>query len=159
IPLERRIALLSEIARAVDAAHSVDVLHKDVKPANVLIDSRADGTPQVRVADFGSASLLEEARLNMLGITNLGFTATLGQPAELPVTIIYVAPEVMAGELPTRASDVYALGVLLYQLVIGDFRRPLAAGWEHDVADPVLRQDIADAAAGDPARRIQTAGE
>ena len=46
--------------------------------------------------------------------------------------------------------------MLLYQLIAGDFRKPIAAGWEADIADPVLRQDVADAACGDPARRLKT---
>jgi TolB-like protein len=49
--------------------------------------------------------------------------------------------------------------VLLYQLVIGDFRKPLAPGWEAEVSDPLLREDIADAACGDPVRRLKTAAE
>ena len=45
-------------------------------------------------------------------------------------TFMYIAPEVLAGQWPTAVSDVYALGVLLYQLVAADFRKPLAPGWE-----------------------------
>lgn len=71
----------------------------------------------------------------------------------------FVAPEVMAGESPTTAADVYALGVLLYQLFAGDFRKPLAPGWEADIADPLVRQDIAESACGDPARRLRSAAE
>ena len=65
----------------------------------------------------------------------------------------------LAGQSPTAASDVYALGVLLYQLTVGDFRKPLAPGWETDIADPLIREDIASAACGDPARRMKTAAE
>src|SRR5262249_26622511 len=159
VPVERRVSLLVDVAHAVDAAHSMDVLHKDLKPANILVGSRPDGTPQIKIADFGSAALLEDARLHMLGITNLGFTQSgHTATAQLAGTIMYLAPEVLAGGLPTRASDVFALGVLLYQLIVGDFRKPLAPGWEHDVADAVLRDDIADAVAGNPERRIGTAG-
>ena len=142
---------------AVAAAHELGLLHKDLKPANILVAATPDGTPQIKVADFGSASLLVPERLAALGITNLGFTQTGGHDAEtLTGTLMYLAPEVLAGQLPTAASDVYALGVLLYQLVAGDFRRPLAPGWEADIADPLLREDIADAACGDPARRLKT---
>ena len=73
--------------------------------------------------------------------------------------MLYVAPEVLAGQSPTAASDVYALGVLLYQLTVGDFRKPLAPGWETDIADPLIREDIASAACGDAARRMKTAAE
>ena len=98
------------------------------------------------------------ARLAALGITNLGFTQPAGsEPSALTGTLMYIAPEVYAGQTPTAASDVYALGVLLYQLAAGDFRKPLAPGWEADVTDPLIREDIADAACGDPARRLPTA--
>jgi serine/threonine protein kinase/DNA-binding winged helix-turn-helix (wHTH) protein len=157
IPLERRLGLLVDVARAVAAAHDLDVLHKDLKPGNILISKGPDGKPQIKVADFGSASLLAPARLGALGITNLGFTHT-GDAGTLSGTVMYVAPEVFAGQSPSASSDVYALGVLLYQLVVGDFRKPLAPGWEAEVANPLLREDIAEAACGDPARRMKSAG-
>lgn len=156
VPLQTRLTLLIEVADAVAAAHSLDILHKDLKPANILVAGAADGDPRIKLADFGSASLLVHARLAELGITNLGFTVGSADDA-LAGTVMYLAPEALAGQSPTTASDVYALGVLLYQLVIGDFRRPLAPGWEGDVPDPLLRGDIADAVHGDPSRRLQSA--
>ncbi len=160
VPLDARCCLLADVASAVAAAHALDVLHKDLKPGNILIAKGPDGRWQAKVSDFGSAALLELARLGALGITNLGFTSAGSGGAEaLTGTMLYVAPEVLAGQSPTPAADVYALGVLLYQLAVGDFRKPLSPGWEADVADPILREDIADAACGDPARRVQTAAE
>lgn len=160
IPRPARLALVADVAEAIGAAHAVDVLHKDLKPANILIASRPDGTPQIKIADFGSAALLTPARLSALGITNLGFTQTGESSAgDLTGTALYVAPEVVAGESPSPRSDVYALGVLLYQMVIGDLRQPLAPGWEARVDDPLLREDIAAAADGNPARRFPAAGD
>ena len=121
--------------------------------------STPEGTPQIKIADFGSASLLAPGRLGALGITNLGFTRSSTDKDSLTGTVMYVAPEVLAGQSPTAASDVYALGVLLYQLAVGDFRRPLAPGWEADISDPLIREDVARAACGDPARRFKTAAE
>lgn len=72
-------------------------------------------------------------------------------------TPLYMAPEVASGQSATIKSDVYALGVTLYQVLVGDFRRQLAPGWENDIEDPLLRQDIADAADGDPAKRLDSA--
>jgi DNA-binding winged helix-turn-helix (wHTH) protein/serine/threonine protein kinase len=152
-----RLGLMRDVARAVAAAHGLDLLHRDLKPANILV-GEVGGALQVKIADFGSASLLVPERLAALGITNQGFTRSAGPDADrLTGTIMYIAPEVLGGQVPTAASDVYALGVLLYQLVVGDFRRPFAPGWEAGVGDPVLREDIALAASGDPARRLQTA--
>ncbi|MEJ0047996.1 MAG: tetratricopeptide repeat protein [Rhodospirillales bacterium] len=59
----------------------------------------------------------------------------------------------------TVQADIFAAGVLLFQLVAGDLRRPLAPGWEEHVPDPLLREDIGLAAAGDPARRLADAAE
>ena len=158
IPMDLRLRLLVDVAKAVADAHALDLLHKDVKPGNILVGSAPDSTPQIKIADFGSASLLVPARLRALGITNLGFTQMAGNEAGvLTGTLVYVAPEVLAGQTPTAVSDVYALGVLLYQLIAGDFRKPLAPGWEADIADPILREDIAAAACGDPTRRLQAA--
>src|SRR5947209_19456358 len=72
---------------------------------------------------------------------------------------MYLAPEVLAGQSPSAGADVYALGVMLYQLMIGDFRKPLAPGWEAGIKDPLLREDIADAACGDPAKRLNSAAD
>lgn len=160
IALERRLQMFLDAARAVAAAHDVGILHKDLKPGNILVASGPAGRPRIAVADFGSASLLAPARLGALGITNLGFTESSEDPhGGLAGTAVYVAPEVLAGQSPSTASDVYALGVLLYQFVVGDFRKSLAPGWESDVADPLVREDIAAAACGDPGRRLATAAE
>src|ERR1700761_878890 len=69
IPLERRLYVLAEISRAVSVVHAVGVLHKDLKPANVLVTRMAEGADQIKIADFGSALLLEPSRLEGLGIT------------------------------------------------------------------------------------------
>ncbi|MCZ8236082.1 MAG: tetratricopeptide repeat protein [Inhella sp.] len=152
IALTQRLELMAQVADALAAAHSVGVLHKDLKPSNVLVaDDR--GSPQVRLADFGSGQLVDLARLEALEITRLGFTATqVG--ADSGGTPFYLAPEVLAGQAPTARSDIYALGVMLYQCITGDTRKPLAPGWESDVDDPLLREDIAAAAAGDASQRL-----
>ena len=158
VPWERRLSIFKDVVGAVAAAHRLDLLHKDLKPGNILIAASPDQSCAVKIADFGSASLLTPTRLNALGITNLGLTQTAGSgAATLTGTLMYVAPEVFAGQSPTAASDVYSLGVLLYQLAAGDFRKPLAPGWEANVEDPLLREDIAAAACGDPSRRLSSA--
>jgi serine/threonine protein kinase/DNA-binding winged helix-turn-helix (wHTH) protein len=160
ISLAVRLSIIAEVAKAVAAAHEAGVLHKDLKPANILVQPRPDGSWQIKVADFGSASLVEPARLRALGITNLGVTQTVGpHSSSLTGTLMYLAPEVLSGQLPKASADVYSLGVMLYQVAVGDFRKPLAPGWEAGIDDPILREDIAEAACGDPARRLKTARE
>ena len=157
---DTRLQLLVDIANAVAAAHGIGVLHKDLKPANTLVVPAINGGWHIRLADFGSASLFDPSRLHALGITNLGFTQTASLEAQtLTGTLMYMAPEVLAGQSPSAGADVYALGVMLYQLTIGDFRKPLAPGWEAEIQDPLLREDIADAASGDPAKRLNSAAE
>jgi len=158
IPFETRLQLFVDVVKALAAAHDIGVLHKDLKPGNVLIVPGRNAEWQIKLADFGSASLFEPSRLQALGITNLGFTASLEMQA-MTGTLMYLAPEVLSGQSPSASADVYALGVLLYQLTIGDFRKPLAPGWEVEIQDPLLREDIADAACGDPAKRISSASD
>lgn len=160
IALEERVCVAAEICRAVAIAHGAGVLHKDLKPANILMCLASDGTEYARIVDFGSASLLEPARLEALGITNLGFTQTGSVPETvLTGTLMYLAPEIFSGHRLTATSDVYALGVLLYQLVIGDFRKPIAPGWEAMIPDAILREDIALAVHGEPSHRLRSAAD
>jgi eukaryotic-like serine/threonine-protein kinase len=155
VPRAVRLQILVDVARAVAAAHDLGVLHKDLKPGNILMAPTRPAT--VKVADFGSAALSDPSRLQALGITNLGFTTSSDKDRSLTGTLMYMAPEVLAGQSPSASADVYALGVLLYQMLVGDFRTPLAAGWEAGIDDPILCRDIADAANGDPAKRLRSA--
>lgn len=159
IPLDRRLAVAAKIARALAGVHQLGVLHKDLKPANVLIADDAHGGT-VRLADFGSGRLLDDAVLHDFNITHPGQLDPDAAPDELRSgTLAYRAPELAGDAVPTAKSDIFALGLILYQLVVGDFTRALAPGWEGDVADPLLADDIRHAAAGDPARRLASADD
>ena len=160
VPHETRLQLLVGVAQAVAAAHDIGVLHKDLKPGNVLVVPGRNADWQIKLADFGSASLFEPSRLQALGITNLGFTQTTSLELQaMTGTLMYMAPEVLSGQSPSASADVYALGIMLYQLTVGDFRKPLAPGWEAEIQDPLLREDIADAACGDPGKRLSSAAD
>lgn len=159
IPIDARLAVAAQIARAVGDIHQLGVLHKDLKPANVLIDSAGD-RPVIRLADFGSGRLVDDAVLDNFNITNPGsLDAELGADESRSGTLAYRAPELVGDAAPTAKSDIYALGLMLYQLAVGDFAKPLAPGWEDDLSDPLLRDDIRQAADGDPAKRLASAGE
>lgn len=159
VPMEVRIEIVARIAEALASVHAVGVLHKDVKPSNILIDRVVDGCPEILLGDLGSGGLLDPARLAAMGITRLGFTQTVAAVGAGSGTPLYLAPELLKGQPPTVLSDVYALGVLLFQLVVGDLRRPLYAGWERDIQDELLREDIAAAAEGVPEHRLFSAAE
>lgn len=160
IALPVRVEIVARVAEALAAAHAVGVLHKDLKPANILIVDGADAAaPSIRLLDFGSGRALEPERLAELGITRLGLTHTRADGGSTSGTPYYLAPELLAGKSPSVGADIYALGVMLYQFLIGDFRAPLAPGWERDVGDELLREDIAAAADVDPERRLGDAAE
>jgi non-specific serine/threonine protein kinase len=152
-----RLNLVAQIADALAAAHAMGVLHKDLKPANVLMRVDAAGNPAIILTDFGSGRALDLAQLDAFGITRADLDITTA--GSTSGTQMYRAPELGSGRAPTVQADIFALGVMLFQLAAGDLRRPLAPGWEEEVADPLLRQDIALAAAGDPARRLTDAAE
>ena len=146
-----RLALFLQIAHAVADAHRVGVLHKDLKPANVLIGG-SSGAWQARLTDFGNSRLLEPGRLADLGVTAMGLTVTQG--VDTSGTPLYLAPELLAGQPPTTASDLYALGLMLYQLLVGDFRRPMSTGWQRDIDDSLLVEDLTAATEGRPEDRL-----
>ncbi len=149
--LQARIGLCTRLCEAVAGLHEIGIIHKDLKPENLY--PVCDGESQWRIvlADLGAGGALSSPRLSELGLTFSIAADTASSPRA--GSLLYLAPEVIAGEAPTQRSDVFALGVLLYQLVVGDLRRSLAPGWEADVDDELLREDIALAAASNPLRR------
>jgi serine/threonine-protein kinase len=179
IPFEQRIDLLAGIAEAVAAAHSVGILHKDIKPSNVLIEADGAGAVRPKITDFGIGVLTDMSLLEQHRITVAGFTVSqlTENDSSRTGTRLYAPPELLTRvrtpggvESPapfTAQGDVYALGVLLFQLVVGDLSRPLASGWERSLdeadLDPdlkdLLRADIGEMVDGDPSRRVQTASE
>ena len=155
VPLAQRLELLAKVCDAVAAAHSIGILHKDVKPTNILMHADpADGTPRPQLSDFGIGAVVDRQRLAERHITPEGLTPDPAEDSYRSGTRMYAPPESMSGRPFTTQGDVYALGVLLYQLVVADLDRPAAQGWERDVADDLLREDIAACLDGDLARRI-----
>ncbi len=107
LELPRVVRLLSGVASALDLAHARGVLHRDIKPDNLFLVQREDGTELVKVVDFGLAALvLPTARR----ITRRGMW--VGTPH-------YMAPESTREELPDHRADVYSLGVVAYELLSG----------------------------------------
>ena len=157
IPLPIRLELIAQVGEALGAAHSVGVLHKDIKPANILIATDREGTPRIRLADFGIGLIQDKQLLLEKGITAYGLT--LPNSASTGGTHLYMAPELVEGKVGTVQADIYALGVMLYQIVVGDFNRALAPGWERDVEDELLREDITALVERSPERRPQSAAE
>ena len=115
LPVEDRLALFEAACEAVLHAHRRLVVHRDLKPSNILVGEDAHGTRRVRLLDFGIARLLESEADEALTQTGLR-----------RLTPAYAAPEQLRGEAATTATDVYALGVVLYELLAG--QRPAGRG-------------------------------
>ena len=109
--VEGRLGLFLQVCDAVAYAHARLVVHRDLKPSNVLAGTDDVGRPHATVLDFGIAKLLDEDE-----------NALETRTGERALTPAYAAPEQLRGEPVTTATDVYALGVLLYELLAG--RRP-----------------------------------
>jgi len=99
LPTDKALELARQLCAGLAAAHDRKVLHRDLKPANVLIDERG----RVRIADFGLAHLVDEQH----------------EAKEIAGTVGYMAPEQLRGEGFTTRSDVYALGLVLYEMFTG----------------------------------------
>lgn len=113
LPLPRVIAVFRQIAMGLQAAHEIGVIHRDLKPQNIMVD-RAD---RVYVTDFGLAKLQEAS-----GMTETG--TLFGTPR-------YMSPEQVKGETLDARSDIYSLGVMLYELLTGEI--PFSGGTPYEV--------------------------
>jgi serine/threonine protein kinase/class 3 adenylate cyclase len=154
IPIQTRLEIVAQIADALQAAHETGVIHRDVKPQNLLVSESKAG-PQAKLADFGIGKVLSDELL--AGITKSGFTDTTGTSGGQTGTQMYMAPELIAGKPATTRSDIYSLGIVLYQSLVGDFSRPLATDWEEEISDLLLRDDLRHCFARNPEKRFADA--
>ncbi len=154
----RALGLLEQVADALDAAHERGLIHRDVKPGNILIAERA-GREHCYLADFG----LTKQTSSISGLTGTG---------ELVGTVAYVSPEQIRGEAVDARADVYALGCVLYECLTGEqpFAREsdVAMLWAHvNDSPPAVATELGgeidrvlvEALAKAPADRPQSCGE
>lgn len=128
LSVEARLELFCRVCDAVEHAHGRLVVHRDLKPSNVLVTE--DGT--VKVLDFGVAKLLGQAEADLTALTVL---------YGVPLTPEFAAPEQLQAEEATTTTDVYALGVVLYDLLAGSRPFPLASLLPLERARKVLETD------------------
>jgi len=119
---ERLLPILVQTARALDAAHAAGVVHRDVKPGNILLGPGG----QVKITDFGVSTAVNQAPMTATGMV-------MG-------TVHYFSPEQAQGKPVTPSSDIYALGVILYEMLTGhlpfDAETPIGVAMQHLHSEP-----------------------
>lgn len=125
LPVDEVVRVAEQVLEVLAYLHLNNVVHRDVKPSNLLVDSGG----RIRLADLGLARPLDDDR----GLTRT--LAAVGTPA-------YMSPEQIRGEAPAPAADLYGLGVTLYQLVTGEL--PFSGTSEYDVANKHLTEPVVD---------------
>jgi serine/threonine-protein kinase len=141
---ERTKDILTQVCRALGAAHEKGVIHRDMKPGNIFIVPHSDGREFVKVIDFGIAKLLSDGvgeektgeaegkiRARPRNLTSVG--AVMGTPA-------YMAPEQCTGEEIDHRVDIYAMGVIMYEMLTGTapFDVPEGTGSSVDIAAKIM---------------------
>ncbi len=117
MPLADALPIARQIADALEAAHEAGIVHRDLKPANVKV--RADGT--VKVLDFGLAKAMDPAGASSTGIANSPtLTARATQVGMIIGTAAYMAPEQAKGKAVDKRADIWAFGVVLYEMLTGE---------------------------------------
>jgi len=133
LEIEGRIALFQDVLAAVDYAHRHMVIHRDLKPGNIMVSKEGEA----KLLDFGIARLLDD-RNGRAGATDT---------SEPGMTLIYASPEQIEGDGLTAATDVYSLGIVLYELITG--QRP----FDHLESAHLLPQAILEGTVSPPSPR------
>jgi TolB-like protein/tRNA A-37 threonylcarbamoyl transferase component Bud32/Flp pilus assembly protein TadD len=131
MPEKQVVDLGSQLAAALEEAHERGVIHRDLKPGNIIVNAKG----QAKVLDFGLAKLLRP-----------GTESTATETNTVAGTLPYMAPELLRGEMVDPRTDIYALGVILYEISTG--RRPFEASVSTALIDDILHKPLV------PPRRV-----
>jgi len=130
LEIEEIIDIASQVGDALDEAHSKSIIHRDIKPANIMITSKR----LVKVLDFGLAKIMKPPESENLSEAE---TFTVTTPGEVFGTLAYMSPEQMLGKKLDHRTDIFSLGVVLYQMVTG--QPPFAGKTVGEIADQIIR--------------------
>jgi eukaryotic-like serine/threonine-protein kinase len=147
MPIERAVEIIRQVCRALEVAHTAGVVHRDLKPGNVIIERTPEGKDRARVLDFGMAkALTSELSQSQSALTEQNMV--FGTPE-------YMAPEQARGDEVDARCDVYAAGVMLYELITGKVpfqaSTPIGTMTAHLVQEPAPPSSQAQAGAIPPA--------
>ena len=130
LSVERALPIATQLLSALGVAHEGRVLHRDVKPSNVFLTTGVDtSAPMVKVVDFGIARFLDD-------------TSRRTTTGKVIGTLAYMAPEMLRGQPPSASADLYAVGVVLFEMLTG--KRPFDAR-RKDLVEAIVREDAPDA--------------
>ena len=141
LSIEQRLRLFRTVCSAVQYAHQHLIIHRDIKPGNILVTS--DGVP--KLVDFGVAKLLDASRSSDLTATAMQF-----------MTPQYASPEQVLGGSVTTTSDIYSLGVVLYALLSGRLPYRLKTRMPHEVTKAICEQEPQRPSAAEPRKRLHS---
>jgi serine/threonine protein kinase/Tfp pilus assembly protein PilF len=130
LPLPRLLALVIPLAEALATAHERGVVHRDLKPGNVMVTREG----RVKVLDFGLAKLVAADTTVHVGVTT---AASLSGEGQILGTTAYMAPEQLKGETVDARSDLFAMGIIIYELATG--RSPFPGGSVAEISSAILR--------------------
>jgi serine/threonine protein kinase len=112
LPWPRMLTIARAVCTSLTEAHGLGIIHRDLKPTNIHLEPHGDGE-RVKVLDFGIAKILRDSDIDSSDLTNAG---------EMVGTLDYMSPEQMVGGQCTPASDIYTLGIVMYEMIAG--RKP-----------------------------------
>jgi len=160
IPVMRTIAILRQVASALATAHRHNIVHRDLKPHNIMLAEGPDGSEVAKLVDFGIAKTFDESTQ----LTSAG--SALGTP-------YYMSPEQIEGRTVDARSDIYALGIIFYEMLVGEVpfadqstpavlvkqlrERPIPPSLKNAAVPPALEAIALRCLEKDPEQRFQTA--
>src|SRR5262249_50349832 len=162
IPLTRTLSILRQVASALAIAHKHNIVHRDLKPHNIMLATGPDGAELAKLVDFGIAKTFDESTQ----LTSAG--SALGTP-------YYMSPEQIEGRTVDARSDIYALGIILYEMLVGEVpfadqstpavllkqlkERPVRPSLRNAAVPAALEEITLRCLEKDPQQRFQTADE